>query len=219
MPGEKVEVLSARLYTKTPMSEQSNSSSMDSGNSSHQPRIDINSNEGIDATTKPTRRDSTDSSPGTQHCLLGHGGNGRLSVKCERIVDTTGSDEPTDMRHLDDLDLDDEIEEEQLDNKKGNYESINHHHGHLHHRSVDDEDDEEDDRHLDRYHDAEEQMIGRRKDSMGREMIGERRRSSSSDPVNLSLGMRDRDEDSNDGHIDVETIGNAPSKVSRVTKY
>lgn len=43
--------------------------------------------------------------------------------------------------------------------------------------------------------------------------IGERRRSSS-DPVNLSLGFRDRDDESNDGHIDVETIGNAPSKVS-----
>lgn len=40
------------------------------------------------------------------------------------------------------------------------------------------------------------------------------RRCSSSDPVNLSLGYRERDEDSNDGHIDVETIGNAPSKVS-----
>lgn len=43
--------------------------------------------------------------------------------------------------------------------------------------------------------------------------VAERRRSSS-DPVNLSLGYRERDEDSNDGHIDVETIGNAPSKVS-----
>lgn len=44
--------------------------------------------------------------------------------------------------------------------------------------------------------------------------ITERRRSES-DPVNLSLGYRERhDEDSNDGHIDVETIGNAPSKVS-----
>lgn len=40
------------------------------------------------------------------------------------------------------------------------------------------------------------------------------RRCSSSDPVNLSLGYRERDDDSNDGHIDVETIGNAPSKVS-----
>lgn len=48
-----------------------------------------------------------------------------------------------------------------------------------------------------------------------RELIGERRRSSS-DPVNLSIGNRDRqhDDDSNEGHIDVETIGNAPSKVS-----
>lgn len=41
------------------------------------------------------------------------------------------------------------------------------------------------------------------------------RRGSESDPVNLSLGYRERhDDDSNDGHIDVETIGNAPSKVS-----
>lgn len=39
------------------------------------------------------------------------------------------------------------------------------------------------------------------------------RRHSSSDPVNLSLGCREREDDSNDGHIDVETIGNAPSKV------
>ncbi|XP_055310458.1 transcription factor Ken 1 isoform X2 [Sitodiplosis mosellana] len=38
------------------------------------------------------------------------------------------------------------------------------------------------------------------------------RRHSSSDPVNLSLGCREREDDSNDGHIDVETIGNAPSK-------
>lgn len=223
LPGEKVEVLSARLYTKTPMSEQSSSSSssMDSGNSSHQPRIDINSNEGIDATAKQQqpRRDSTDSSPGTNNCLGHGGGNGRLSVKRERTVDTVASDEPADMRHLDELDLDDDIEEEQLDNhKKGNYEAMNHHghHHRMHHHRIGEEDeDEEDERHLDRYHDAEEQMIGRRKDSLGREMIAERRRSSSSDPVNLSLGMRDRDEDSNDGHIDVETIGNAPSKVSR----
>lgn len=43
------------------------------------------------------------------------------------------------------------------------------------------------------------------------------RRHSSSDPVNLSLGCRDREDDSNDGHIDVETIGNAPSKVSYFT--
>lgn len=32
--------------------------------------------------------------------------------------------------------------------------------------------------------------------------------------MNLSLGYRDRDDESNDAHIDVETIGNAPSKVS-----
>lgn len=46
------------------------------------------------------------------------------------------------------------------------------------------------------------------------------RRHSSSDPVNLSLGCREREDDSNDGHIDVETIGNAPSKVclSQISK-
>lgn len=49
-------------------------------------------------------------------------------------------------------------------------------------------------------------------DNQIRENSSERRRSSS-DPVNLSLGLRDRDDDSNDGHIDVETIGSAPSKV------
>lgn len=224
LPGEKVEVLSARLYTKTPMSEQSSSSSsMDSGNSLHQPRIDINSNEGVDATIKP-RRGSTDSSP--EPLCLGHGGggvggNGRLSVKRERIVDNAVGDEPADMRHLDDLDLDDDIEEEeQLLDKKGNYDTaaVNHHHGHghgHHHNSAERCGVDDEDRHLDRYHDAEEQMIGRRKDTLGRELIGERRRSSSSDPVNLSLGMRDREDDSNDGHIDVETIGNAPSKVSQ----
>lgn len=61
--------------------------------------------------------------------------------------------------------------------------------------------------------------IGHNEDSSGDEKIHDsaditERRRSESDPVNLSLGYRDRDDDSNDGHIDVETIGNAPSKVS-----
>lgn len=47
---------------------------------------------------------------------------------------------------------------------------------------------------------------------------GSVRRHSSSDPVNLSLGCREREDDSNDGHIDVETIGNAPSKVSAISR-
>lgn len=38
-------------------------------------------------------------------------------------------------------------------------------------------------------------------------------RRSSSDPVNLSL-VKSHGEDSDDGNIDVETIGNAPPKVS-----
>lgn len=213
LPGEKVEVLSSRLYTETPLSEQSCGSSMESANSSsqqQQPRIDINSNERVDATSKQ-RRDSLDSSPGS----VDRGG-GRLSVKRERMT-IVGDDEQRDMRHLDDLDLDDDIEEEQLD-KKGNYNSVHaqhmHHHGGLEHR---DEDERLEGRHSgdgdDDDDEEEERMRHRRSDSLDRDMICERRRSSSSDPVNLSLGMRDRDEDSNDGHIDVETIGTAPSKV------
>lgn len=40
------------------------------------------------------------------------------------------------------------------------------------------------------------------------------RRRSSSDPVNLSLGSRG--EDSEDAHIDVESVGSAPSKVIKI---
>lgn len=47
-------------------------------------------------------------------------------------------------------------------------------------------------------------------DDRGRGSVTSRRRSSS-DPVNLSLGKSQ--DDSDDGNIDVETIGSAPSKV------
>lgn len=68
------------------------------------------------------------------------------------------------------------------------------------------------------YHNLIESFIGNEEDS-GDEKTQDtsdvsERRQSSSDPVNLSLGCREREDDSNDGHIDVETIGNAPSKVS-----
>lgn len=80
------------------------------------------------------------------------------------------------------------------------------------------DDDEDEDDEVDVLNDR------RRARSIPRDLLIERRRrSSSSDPVNLSLGMRDRivvdaalvtaGEDSNDGHIDVETIGTAPRKV------
>lgn len=107
----------------------------------------------------------------------------RTQVKRERLNESSCDDEQ---------ELDDDIEEENVD--KNHYNSNNVH--------LDDEDDM---RHDDDTNDGET-------DEINRDLVGERRRSSS-DPVNLSLGLRDRDDDSNDGHIDVETIGNAPSKV------
>ncbi|KAG4066194.1 hypothetical protein HA402_014494 [Bradysia odoriphaga] len=106
----------------------------------------------------------------------------RTQVKRERLNESSCEDEQ---------ELDDDIEEENLE--KNHYNSNNVH--------LDDEDDM---RHEDDTNDGDT-------DEINRDMVGERRRSSS-DPVNLSLGLRDREEDSNDGHIDVETIGNAPSK-------
>lgn len=54
---------------------------------------------------------------------------------------------------------------------------------------------------------AVEAREGRRAESIGN------RRRSSSDPVNLSI-VKTQDVDSDDANIDVETIGNAPTKVS-----
>lgn len=44
--------------------------------------------------------------------------------------------------------------------------------------------------------------------------LARRRHSSSSDPVNLSIGHKHQQDDSDDANIDVETISNAPTKVS-----
>jgi hypothetical protein len=47
--------------------------------------------------------------------------------------------------------------------------------------------------------------------------LARRRNSSSSDPVNLSIGHKhQQDCDSDDANIDVETISNAPTKVSNI---
>ena len=212
-PGEKIEVLS-RLYAAAAASAAAENNSPPSAvKLDHQPQIDINSNEGnatgvLDgAATQRRKSKSGNSSPS------------RLSVKQERINESSSCD--------DERDLDDDIEEEvMLDKKKFIPEHHNIHRGssrgggHLedcctdddmqHHRSSveheDDDDENEDSR----------DGSGRKSNEIipRRDIIGERRRSSS-DPVNLSLGLRDRgDDDSNDGHIDVETIGNAPSKVS-----
>lgn len=50
-------------------------------------------------------------------------------------------------------------------------------------------------------------------DDRGRRSSGSSQRRSSSDPMNLSV-VKSNNEDSDDGQIDVETIGNAPPKVS-----
>lgn len=48
-----------------------------------------------------------------------------------------------------------------------------------------------------------------------------RRYSSSSDPVNLSIGHKhqSQQDDSDDANIDVETISNAPTKVSHALMF
>ena len=48
--------------------------------------------------------------------------------------------------------------------------------------------------------------------------VERRRHSSSSDPVNLSIGNKQLQEDSDDANIDVETISNAPTKVMLFNK-
>lgn len=54
-------------------------------------------------------------------------------------------------------------------------------------------------------------------DDRGRHSSASSQRRSSSDPMNLSV-VKTNNEDSDDGNIDVETIGNAPPKVSKCRK-
>lgn len=52
--------------------------------------------------------------------------------------------------------------------------------------------------------------------------ISRRRHSSSSDPVNLSIGHKHQSslqDDSDDANIDVETISNAPTKVEHFSSF
>lgn len=111
-----------------------------------------------------------------------------MSVKRERMNENSCDDD--EQNELDD----DEFDRSSLRiSRKFSTDDID--------EKLDEDDDEE------RMHRSETISLQKPRD------VGERRRSSS-DPVNLSLGFRDRDEESNDGHIDVETIGTAPSKVS-----
>lgn len=114
--------------------------------------------------------------------------NSRLSVKRERELDCSLDDD------REDGELDDEIEEEDSSEKgqdiKLRKEEID--------AAIFDAIEQEE-------HDEKRDVD----DKNG--IINRGRRRSSSDPVNLSLGSRG--EDSEDAHIDVESIGSAPSKV------
>lgn len=221
--GEKVEVLTRSHPGKN---DQHAASVTPPTIGSRTPLIDINSNEGAEAAKR--RRNSECPDTLSSLALSPPPSLARISVKRERLNESSGDDDRDD--------LDDDIEEEILDKKNyissSHHEHLHHHHqshhqpppsSHLHIRRDDDE--------LERLNDSRENdaciedddddvdgrsdIHDRRKcaeNTIPRDMIGERRRSSS-DPVNLSLGMRDRDDDSNDGHIDVETIGTAPNKV------
>lgn len=151
------------------------------------PQIDINSNEGADSKRRRSSEGRETVSPV------------RLSVKRERINESSCDDDRDE--------LDDDIEEEILDKKNfiTNQQQLDRDDGSNDDDTLNEADDEE-------YDDNEAKDCRKFHEIIPRDMIGERRRSSS-DPVNLSLGLRDRDEDSNEDHIDVESIGNAPSKV------
>lgn len=113
----------------------------------------------------------------------------RVSVKRERLNENSSGGEDDRGRETGECDDDEEDEAEEKNALIRN--------------NIDRLKDEEEKERLENGSDEEQD------DKYESDQIGERRRSSS-DPVNLSLGFRDRDEDSNDGHIDVESIGNAP---------
>lgn len=165
-------------------------------NSKNEPITDINSNE--DESNQRYRSKSRDSS------------NSQASVKRERHPYSSGDDDREDGE-LDD-EIDDELDEENdnsdkksestqksSQNREENDENLN----------IDENDlksDDGDD--LKRRHDD---------DSDGRHSSEDRirrRRRSSSDPVNLSINVRGSEDSDGDAHIDVESIGTAPSKVS-----
>ncbi|XP_037915766.1 transcription factor Ken 1 [Hermetia illucens] len=123
----------------------------------------------------------------------------RVSVKRERLNENSSGGEE-EGRIKDERDCDDDVND---DDEKNSilHNNINRlkereREKKLIENGSDDEHDEK------RYNDSPEHRIV------------ERRRSSSSDPVNLSLGLRDRgEEDSNDGHIDVESIAPSRNKI------
>lgn len=158
-------------------------------NKDHHPHTDINSNEGSDDTVhRHERSKSRESSPS------------QMSVKREHMNESSCDDDERD-------DGDDDVDEtaNRVHRRKLNSISSS---------GIQNRDEETDGKMDDDIIDDDEDDDSNEQKARD---IGERRRSSS-DPVNLSLGFRDRDDDeeSNDGHIDVETIGTAPSKVSIV---
>lgn len=164
----------------------------------HHTHTDINSNEGSDTTARLRRSKSRDSSPS------------QLSVKRERLNESSCDDD--DRNDLDDEDVEPEslhINDDRLQKIRSAALKICSESNFLQPRDSTTEDVDDNERNVDEDEDEGNDENAELKPHD----IGERRRSSS-DPVNLSLGFRDRDDESNDGHIDVETIGNAPSKVS-----
>lgn len=195
---ETIEVLT-RIFTE-------NNQKLDEDHRHHH-HTDLNSNrdDGDDSTHNLCRSKSRDSSP-SQH-----------SVKMERLNESScDDDDPHDNENdeddaegVDGDERDASVKEELQTTRRSRRKKTSSHTSggsSLHIRARDDDDQhskiDEDDKCND-----ENSSDDKAQD------VGERRRSSS-DPVNLSLGYRERDDDdSNDGHIDVETIGNAPSKV------
>lgn len=123
----------------------------------------------------------------------------QLSVKMERLNDSSCEDE--DHEEIN-------VEEELTTQRRSRRKKGNHASGDLYIR----DDGESDSR-------IEDDRANDGNSSEDKGQNASTRRRSSSDPVNLSLGYRERDEDSNDGHIDIETIGNAPSKVSAFISF
>lgn len=193
---ETIEVLT-RIFTE-------NNQKLDDDHRHHH-HTDLNSNrdDGDESTHNLGRSKSRDSSP-SQH-----------SVKMERLNESSCDDEdPHDNENdEDDGDVDggehDASVKEELQTTRRSRRKKNSSHtsggSGLHIRARDEDD-------LNSKIDDDKCNDENSNDDKAQD-VGERRRSSS-DPVNLSLGYRERDDDdSNDGHIDVETIGNAPSKV------
>uniref|UniRef100_A0A6B2EHD3 Putative transcription factor ken 1 n=1 Tax=Phlebotomus kandelakii TaxID=1109342 RepID=A0A6B2EHD3_9DIPT len=157
------------------------------GGSTKDTHTDINSNEGdIGRRRRSKSRDSTHS---------------RVHVKRERLGGNS-SDEEAEAEEEPEPEVDDDPEEEEATQSRDRSSeerrlSVDTTRNDTISRRTEESADEAEDE-ADEEGDREEDKIGGR-------------RRSSSDPVNLSLGTRQDDSDDG-GHVDVETIANAPSK-------